>query len=207
MRMLIGILLLLPGFVLAANEMSRALDAFNRADYSLAQQTWEYVANQGDTAAQYNLGYLYHNGIGVDVNEEKSLRMVRTAAHGDLVDAYNSLLENAVQPASREDSLQAIAVTDPQIWVKTQDGKHYTLQLASSRSQELIEKYFAENELAGKAGYYKSKRQGELWFALVYGSYESVSDANEAIAELPKDLRKWSPWVRRIDSIHKITVP
>lgn len=207
MRMLIGILLLLPGFVLAANEMSRALDAFNRADYSLAQQTWEYVANQGDTAAQYNLAYLYHNGIGVDVNEEKSLRMVRIAAHGDLVDAYNSLLENAVQPASREDSLQAIAVTDPQIWIKTQDGKHYTLQLASSRSQELIEKYFAENELAGKAGYYKSKRQGELWFALVYGSYESVSDANEAIAELPKDLRKWSPWVRRIDSIHKITVP
>lgn len=207
MKALIGILVWLPGMVLAATEMTRALDAFNNADYTLAKQTWEYVANQGDTAAQYNLAYLYRNGIGVDTNEEKSQRMARTAAHGQLVDAYNSLLVNAIQPASREDSLQAIAVTDPQIWVKTQEGKHYTLQLASSRSQELIEKYFAENELAGKAGYYKSRRQGELWYALVYGSYESVSDANEAIAELPKDLRKWSPWVRRIDSIHKITVP
>ena len=203
----IGILLMLPGIVFASNEMTRALQAFNDADYSLAQQTWEYIANKGETAAQYNLAYMYRNGIGVTADESKSLRMIRSAAHGHLVDAYNMLASNAVQPASREDSLQSIAVTDPQIWVKTQEGKNYTLQLASSRSQELIEKYFSENALEGKAGYYKSRRQGELWYALVYGSYESVSDANEAIAELPKDLRKWSPWVRRIDSIHKITVP
>ena len=206
MKWLIGIFLWLPTLAYAGDDMARALEAFNTANYKLAQQTWEYVANQGNVVAQYNLAYLYRNGIGVETNDDKATRMERSAAHGNLVDAYNQLLANAVQPATREDGLQAIAVTDPQIWVKTQNGKNYTLQLASSRSHELIQKYFADNSLAGKAGYYRSKRQGEYWYALVYGSFTSVSDANNAIANLPKDLRKWSPWVRRLDSIQKITV-
>ncbi len=207
MKYLLVIFLWLPMLVYADDNMSRALVAFKAANYTLAEQFWMYAAGQGDAVAQYNLAYLYHNGIGVDSNDEKSRRLLRTAAQSNLVDAYNKVLDDAVQPATVEDGLEAIAVTDPQIWVKTQEGKNYTLQLASSRSQELIEKYFSDNALEGKAGYYKSKRQGEYWYALVYGSYKSVSDANEAIAGLPKDLRKWSPWVRRLDSIQKITSP
>ena len=197
----------LPALVVANEAMTRALDAFNNADYKQAKQTWEFAANQGNVVAQYNLAYMYRNGIGVDTDEDMASRTLRTAAHSFLVDAYTHISVKGIQPASRQDALLAIAVTDPQIWVKTQGGKQYTLQLASSRSHELIEKYFSENALQGKAGYYKSKRQGDYWYALVYGSYASVSDANDAIASLPKDLRKWSPWVRRIDSIHKITVP
>ncbi|MGD8784505.1 MAG: SPOR domain-containing protein, partial [Thioalkalispiraceae bacterium] len=60
--------------------------------------------------------------------------------------------------------------------------------------------------LQGKAGYYSSMRQGERWYALVYGSYSSVNEAKAAISDLPQDLRKWSPWVRNIRSIHKIMV-
>jgi TPR repeat protein len=207
MKRVLGLLFLMPGLVVANDSMTRAMNAFDNANYELARQMWEFVANQGNTAAQYNLAYLYKNGVGVDTNISRAEHMMRVAAHSHLVDAYNQLLEGSIQPASREDSLLAIAVTDPQIWVKTQESKNYTLQLASSRSQELIEKYFTENQLQGKAGYYKSRRQGEYWYALVYGSFPSVSEANEAIANLPKDLRKWSPWVRRIDSIQKITVP
>ena len=207
MKCLIGMLLWIPALVLASDDMKQALDAFNNANYKVAQKTWESAADQGNAVAQYNLAYMYRNGIGVDTNEDKASGMVRTAVHSNLIDAYKHLSVKAIQPAARQDALQAIAVTDPQIWVKTQAGKHYTLQLASSRSQELIEKYFVENAIQGKAGYYKSRRQGDYWYALVYGSFTSVSQANEAIASLPKDLRKWSPWVRRIDSIHKITVP
>jgi septal ring-binding cell division protein DamX len=207
MKWILGFMLWLPILVYADNNTSRALEAFKAANYKLAEQFWMYAANQGDSVAQYNLAYLYHNGIGVDADDTKAKRMLRTAAQANLVDAYNRVLPDAVQPATVEDGLQAIAVTDPQIWVKTQDSENYTLQLASSRSQELIKKYFDDNELAGKAGYYKSKRQGEYWYALVYGSFKSVSDANDAIANLPKDLRKWSPWVRRLDSIQKITTP
>lgn len=207
MKFLIGMLMWLPTLVFASDGIPQALDAFNNANYKLAHQTWESAANQGNSVAQYNLAYMYRNGVGVDTDEDKASGMVRAAAHRNLIDAYKHLSENSIQPATRQDALLAIAVTDPQIWVKTQGSKQYTLQLASSRSQELIEKYFTENTLQGKAGYYKSKRQGDYWYALVYGSFASVSDANEAIANLPKDLRKWSPWVRRIDSIHKITVP
>lgn len=207
MKWFIGLLLWLPLCVYAADNMNRAYDAFKTANYKLAEQFWVYAASQGDAVAQYNLAYLYRNGMGVDTDDSKAKRMLRAAARANLVDAYNGVLRDAIQPATVEDGLAAIAVTDPQIWVRTQDSNNYTLQLASSRSQELIEKYFADNDLAGKAGYYKSKRQGEYWYALVYGSFKSVSDANEAIANLPKDLRKWSPWVRRLDSIQKIALP
>ena len=112
MKWLIGIFLWLPTLAYAGDDMARALEAFNTANYKLAQQTWEYVANQGNVVAQYNLAYLYRNGIGVETNDDKATRMERSAAHGNLVDAYNQLLANAVQPATREDGLQAIAVTD-----------------------------------------------------------------------------------------------
>lgn len=207
MKWLIGILLFLPLLAMAADDMQRALDAFNKADYAEAMKIWQSESDRGNSVARFNLAYLHRNGMGTATDEEKALNLIRHAAHEQLVDAYVNIAASVLQPSTRKDSLQSMAVTDPQIWVKTQEGKHYTLQLASSRSQDLIEKYFRENNLEGKAGYYKSRRQGDLWYALVFGSYKSVSDANDAIASLPSDLRKWSPWVRRIDSIHKITVP
>ena len=97
-------------------------------------------------------------------------------------------------------------VLGPQEWVAAQNPNYYTLQLASSTNQALIQKYYGENNLAGKAGYYHSKRSGEDWYALVYGAYPTVQDAKAAIGNLPEDLKKWSPWVRNIKSIHKIMV-
>ena len=61
-----------------------------------------------------------------------------------------------------------------------------------------------ENNLQGKAGYYRNRRQGEYWYALVYGAYPSANDANAAVADLPVDLRKWSPWVRKMKVIQRL---
>lgn len=42
-------------------------------------------------------------------------------------------------------------------------------------------------------------------FALVYGVYKTVAAANVAIKDLPDELRKKTPWVRKIRSIHKVS--
>lgn len=101
-------------------------------------------------------------------------------------------------------STQASATQDAQMWIRHQSPSHYTLQLASSKNVSLIEKYISDNNLEGRAGYYKSRRGGENWYALVYGSYASLAIAKAAIASLPAGLRKWSPWVRKYADIQHI---
>jgi len=189
---------------LAADNAS-ALDAHNSGDFQTAAKLWQELANDGDVAAQYNLSLLYENGSGVGQDNNLARYWLSMAARQGMAQAYRRLNAKSVSPSSQRAAVQQI-VTTPQGWVTAQNPSHYTLQLASSTNQALILKYFEENRLQGEAGYYSSMRQGERWYALVYGAYPSVNEAKAAISNLPQDLRKWSPWVRNIRSIHKIMI-
>lgn len=179
-----------------------ALEAHSKKDFQVAARLWQELANEGDVVAQYNLSLLYENGSGVNQDKNLARYWLTMAARQGMVQAYHRLNARSVNPTSERVAVQLI--TTPQEWVAAQSPKYYTLQLASSTNQALIRKYYDENNLQGKAGYYSSMRTGERWYALVYGAYPSVNEAKAAIADLPQDLRKWSPWVRNIRSIHKI---
>ncbi len=183
----------------------QALDAQAKGDFKTAVNLWQQLANDGDAIAQYNLALLYQQGDGVNADNNMSNYWLTMAARQGMVEAYQRLNTNGVQATQQPLSVTSL-ISGPQEWVASQNPKHYTLQLASSTNKELIEKYYSLNNLSGKAGYYSSMRQGERWYALVYGSYNSVHSAKSAIADLPQDLRKWSPWVRNIRSIHKIMI-
>lgn len=198
-------LLLLTASV-SADVNKDAIDALINKNYIVAVPLLESLAAKGDPNAHYNLAILYKRGLGVVADAVVSNTYFSNAAHHGLVDGYRTLSASSIKPASFTPSVPASAV-GPQEWVKAQSPDNFTLQLASSTNAELIKKYFVENSLDGKGGYYKNKREGEYWYALVYGSYPSVTAANEAIAGLPDDLKKWSPWVRKLKSIHRIMSP
>ncbi len=183
----------------------RALDAQAKGDFRTAATLWQQLANDGNALAQYNLALLYKQGEGVNADENMSNYWLTMAARQGMVQAYQRLNTNSIRATQQRLSVKSMSA-GPQEWVASQNPKHYTLQLASSTNKQLIEKYYSLNDLTGKAGYYSSMRQGERWYALVYGSYNSVHSAKSAIAELPQDLKKWSPWVRNIRSIHKIMI-
>lgn len=183
-----------------------AVDALINENYKTAVPLLERLARQGNPGAQYNLALLYKEGRGVVANVAKSNSYFSNAAHRGLVDGYRKLSVSSIKPDSIR-NVVAVSNLDPQAWVKMQNPSFYTLQLASSTNAELIKKYFNENSLTGKAGYYKNKREGEYWYALVFGAYPSAAAATAAIATLPEDLRKWSPWVRKLKSIHRIMTP
>ncbi len=183
-----------------------AMDALISGNYKTAVPLLKRLAQQGNPSAQYNLALLYKDGRGVVANVAKSNAYFSNAAHRGLVDGYRKLSVSSIKPVSAR-NIVAVQRPVPQEWVKEQNPNFYTLQLASSTNAELIKKYFNENNLTGKAGYYKNKREGEDWYALVFGAYPSVAAANAAIATLPEDLRKWSPWVRKLKSIHRIMTP
>ncbi len=183
-----------------------AMDALISENYKTAVPLLKRLAQQGNPSANYNLALLYKEGRGVVASTRKSNAYFSSAAHRGLVDGYRKLSASSIKPVS----IRNIVVTQhlaPQEWVKAQNPNFYTLQLASSTNAELIKKYFNDNNLTGKAGYYKNKREGEDWYALVFGAFPSVAAANAAITTLPEDLKKWSPWVRKLKSIHRIMAP
>lgn len=190
------------GVANAYADQSQALSALARGDYQKAASILQTMANEGDAEAQFNLALLYQQGRGVNPDNNLSSYWLAMAARQGLAQAYSRLNNNSVKPTQM--SVKVNLTLSPEEWVTSQDPKHYTLQLASSTNQQLIDKYYLENELTGKAGYYRSKREGEEWYALVYGAYPSVQAAKDAIETLPQDLKKWSPWVRNIKSIHRI---
>ncbi len=194
------ILLLLSAPAGATN--TQALAALSQGDYQRAAIIWRDLANDGDLLAQYNLALLYRQGTGVNPDNNLFAYWLAMAARQGLAPAYARLNQKSVIPSSER--LIVDIELSPEEWVASQNPRHYTLQLASSTNKKLIQKYYEENKLSGQAGYYRSLREGEEWYALVYGSYGSVHEAKAAIDNLPTDLKKWSPWVRSIRSIHKL---
>ena len=48
-----------------AAEFGEGKKAMNRGDYAAALEIWRPLAEKGDADAQYNLGHLYRQGLGV----------------------------------------------------------------------------------------------------------------------------------------------
>ena len=64
----------------AQADFNKGLEAYNSGDYQTALREWLIDANQGDAAAQFNLGLMYANGEGVPENDAEAVRWYRLAA-------------------------------------------------------------------------------------------------------------------------------
>ncbi len=64
--------------------------AYNRGDYATALREFRPLAEQGDAAAQHNLGLMYHIGQGVTQDYAKAVKWYRKAAEqGDAKAQHN----------------------------------------------------------------------------------------------------------------------
>ncbi len=65
-------------------------DAYERKDYEAALKECRPLAEQGDAAAQYNLGVMYYGGYGVPQDYAEAVRWYRKAAEqGNAPAQYN----------------------------------------------------------------------------------------------------------------------
>ena len=65
---------------LKADDYAKAFDALERGDYETATFFLSFLASNGDSVAQYNLGLLYRDGLGVEKNPEVALSWFYLAA-------------------------------------------------------------------------------------------------------------------------------
>ncbi len=67
--------------------------AYLRGDYATAQREWRPLAEQGDAAAQFALGVMYDNGLGVTQDYAEAVKWYRKAAEqGNAGAQYNLAL-------------------------------------------------------------------------------------------------------------------
>lgn len=88
-------------------------------------------------------------------------------------------------------------------WLSTQNPEYYTIQLIGSGNEGAINRYIEEQNLGGQAAYFKTTRNGQPWYTLVYGKFATKQEAKKAIQQLPPSQRKTSPWVRKFGDIQK----
>ncbi|MFT6987229.1 MAG: TPR repeat protein, partial [Psychromonas sp.] len=85
----IGLSLLCSQFVFASSEFTQGYEAAQAGDYQRAMQLWKPLAEAGDPAAQYTLGWLYESGQGVTQNYTQAIYWYTKAADkGDAAAQY-----------------------------------------------------------------------------------------------------------------------
>lgn len=84
-------------------------------------------------------------------------------------------------------------------WLLDQDPNHFTLQLMAANNEAGVVKFITDNGVEEFSAYFFSRRDGNPWYAVTYGSYASRADANAV--QLPASLRGVKPWVRSFGGI------
>ena len=66
----------------AADDMVESFDAASAGNFKEAVSIWEDLAAVGDPQAQFNLGLMYHGGLGLPRDEYKAVKLYQQAAEG-----------------------------------------------------------------------------------------------------------------------------
>lgn len=86
-------------------------------------------------------------------------------------------------------------------WLLAQRPDHYTLQLLATSDRNALVGFIARHRLHDNSAYFSTAKGTQRWYALVYGSYDTLTGAKQAVDELPAALRRANPWIRRFGDI------
>ena len=91
-RLAAAVLLLLATPAAAQGDGTEAARAAMQAgNYAEAYHLWRGLADAGDADAMFNLGWMYHNGYGLLINDAEAQRWWVAAAEKGSVDALSAL--------------------------------------------------------------------------------------------------------------------
>lgn len=85
-----SVIFLLTATQVFAGQFERGIYAAQQGDYAKARKLWVPLAKHGNVKAEYNLGLLYHQGLGVRKNDHFAVKWWRkAAAQGDAMAQTN----------------------------------------------------------------------------------------------------------------------
>lgn len=109
----------------------------------------------------------------------------------------------AVEAKIEEKKEEKIEKAEVKITKKTMP---YTLQLLALSKEKNAKQFIKQHAMDKKAQYFQTKRAGKDWFVVVYGEYETATEAKHAAKLLQTSLKqeKIQPWVRKFDEIASV---
>ncbi|NQZ52692.1 MAG: AAA family ATPase [Piscirickettsiaceae bacterium] len=90
-----------------------------------------------------------------------------------------------------------------QDWILQQQGSDYTFQLMGSWEKQEVSDFIEKYSLTGDVATFESTRNGRVWYAVIYGVFDSKQVALTASGNWPAPLNTLPSWLRRFDSVHK----
>ncbi len=90
-------------------------------------------------------------------------------------------------------------------WLSRQPDSAYTIQLVSFKTATEAGSYIRRRVGAkGTAAVIETRHRGRPLYLVVYGSYPDRKAAHKAVSALPRALRRYQPWIRRIATLRRI---
>lgn len=100
-----------------------------------------------------------------------------------------------------------VAPADPApSWVSRQPGDHYTIQLSTVGSLQNLDDFLSKHRITRQAAFFEYRRNGQVRYSVVYGSYRNRGAARGALLNLPEALKQAKPWIRPFADIQGIQV-
>ena len=167
-----------------------------RKNETMAVRWWRKAADQGMTAARFILAKAYQEGLGVEKDEQAAARLYAQLDGKDppLGIATNATLDEPVQSDEQ---------TDCESWLGNQSPDAYTVQLVSTTRRDEAFELARKNDLAGYV-VCSYTYEGQTRNALLLGAYPSAGAAGDAVADLPPELTRGKPWIRKITGLRQL---
>jgi len=180
---------------------------------------YKLAADNGYSAASYHLAQRMLERGGSD---DDAMALIQSAADSGYAPARRYLnLGNSAQqrhsqiianvqssPTSKiETNITKDVASEYQSesWINRQLGKNWTIQLLAFKSEAQVVAFMKDHDLQGRAGYFTESSRGEVFYKLVYGSFDSKDKATFARQNLSNALTEHGPWLRTWASVQEVT--
>lgn len=84
-------------------------------------------------------------------------------------------------------------------------AQFYTVQIVALSSMEALESFRIAHRLSGVLGA-RVEAGGEIYYTLLLGVYENLTDAKAAAASRPASLQHMEPWIRKLGPLQDAVV-
>lgn len=175
-----------------------------------AEEWYRKAASNGYPAASYHLAQRLLERGGSD---DDAISLIKAAAEQGYAPALryfgdtsksnlNSLADvEPIEPLSnsQRDEFQI------ESWINRQKGDYWTIQLLAFTHESKVQEFIDQHGLQSKAAYFIEKKDGVVWYKLIYGAFDSKDKATFARQNLSTKLQEFGPWLRTIASVQAIT--
>ncbi|MCX4189924.1 AAA family ATPase [Methylophaga sp. OBS3] len=117
------------------------------------------------------------------------------------VEKIETIVEVKTPEAKQSEQPKSVNKVHGADWIMEQPKTAFTFQLMGSWDRSEIDDYIKKYQLTGNVAVFASMRNNQVWYALIYGVYNSKNAAVQASAKWPKPLNGVSSWLRRFDGV------